>query len=286
MVVHCLVRSQKAWTLLKLLGNSVAMSTHNAELLQVLYKSKEIRRSEFMYGKNFRCSGGLELIEENSKLLNITSASKVLDVGCGTGGNTFYMAEVCGATVVGVDFSSNMLETAKERLQEYPAEVQQNVTLEYGDITKKEYPAETFDIIYSRDTILHISEKVELFTKFKSWLKPGGSVLIMDFCVGDQELSPRCLKWINDYQYNMCTVKTYGGYLESAGFTDVTATDITSKVLPFAKAELESFHSRKEEFFKEFDDEDYNYIVSHWACKIELYSKGDQVCGHVIAKKH
>lgn len=40
------------------------------------------------------------------------------------------------------------------------------VQFEVCDATKCKYAAETFDIIYSRDTILHISDKRDLFTKF------------------------------------------------------------------------------------------------------------------------
>ena len=37
---------------------------------------------------------------------------------------------------------------------------------EVCDATKVQYPAENFDVIYSRDTILHISDKKSLFTAF------------------------------------------------------------------------------------------------------------------------
>lgn len=40
------------------------------------------------------------------------------------------------------------------------------VQFEVCDATKCKYAAETFDVIYSRDTILHIDDKRDLFTKF------------------------------------------------------------------------------------------------------------------------
>ena len=40
------------------------------------------------------------------------------------------------------------------------------VQFEIADVTKRNYPAESFDVVYSRDTILHIKDKPALFAKF------------------------------------------------------------------------------------------------------------------------
>ena len=40
------------------------------------------------------------------------------------------------------------------------------VVFEITDITKAIYPEESFDVIYSRDTLLHIGDKETLFANF------------------------------------------------------------------------------------------------------------------------
>ena len=42
---------------------------------------------------------------------------KVLDIGCGTGGSAFYMAEKYGVHVLGVDLSQNMLDIGKTNIK-------------------------------------------------------------------------------------------------------------------------------------------------------------------------
>ena len=37
---------------------------------------------------------------------------------------------------------------------------------EVADATKRQFADHTFDVIYSRDTILHIKDKAQLFTTF------------------------------------------------------------------------------------------------------------------------
>lgn len=85
-------------------------------------------------------------------MLDLKPGQKVLDVGCGIGGGDFYMAETFDVDVVGIDLSVNMISFALER----SIGLQCSVEFEVADCTKKSYPDNSFDVIYSRDTILHI----------------------------------------------------------------------------------------------------------------------------------
>lgn len=40
------------------------------------------------------------------------------------------------------------------------------VRFEVADATKRTFPEDSFDVIYSRDTILHIDDKLALFKRF------------------------------------------------------------------------------------------------------------------------
>ena len=62
------------------------------------------------------------------------------------------MADKFGVEVVGIDLSVNMISLALERAIGLDCAVE----FEVADCTKKSYPDDTFDVIYSRDTILHI----------------------------------------------------------------------------------------------------------------------------------
>ena len=66
-------------------------------------------RYEKIFGKTFLCPGGVEVTAKFCARLNLQENQKVLDVGCGTGGNAFYMARNFGALVYGVDLSTNMI---------------------------------------------------------------------------------------------------------------------------------------------------------------------------------
>lgn len=67
--------------------------------------------------------------------------------------------------MISVDLSSNMTHIALERAEELGVGPDQ-VIFETADATKREYPPGSFDVIYSRDAILHIEDKLSLFKKF------------------------------------------------------------------------------------------------------------------------
>merc|ERR1712168_1743407 len=173
-----------------------------------------------------------------------------------------------GATVVGIDLSMNMLDIGRDRLSKLPAHIQEKVSLEFGDITEQTYTPGSFDVIYSRDTILHIANKQQLFSLFHSWLAPGGSLLITDYCQGDKVLSSTFLAYVKQREYNLTTVKQYGNLIEKAGFIDVQATDYTEGFIQILRRELDRFQNKKEAFLKEFAMEHYTAIVDGWTSKV------------------
>ena len=66
--------------------------------------------------------------------------------------------------VFGLDLSSNMVGIAWDRSPNFK---DLKVRFEIGDVTKHHFTEEYFDVIYSRDTILHIQDKKALFDSFQ-----------------------------------------------------------------------------------------------------------------------
>ena len=58
--------------------------------------------------------GGKYATEKLLKLLNLDDTKKVLDIGCGPGETTIYIAKKIGCQVTGLDIMPEMIEQAKE----------------------------------------------------------------------------------------------------------------------------------------------------------------------------
>ncbi|KAG0489398.1 hypothetical protein HPP92_008209 [Vanilla planifolia] len=104
---------------------------------------------------------------------------------------------------------------------------------------EKVYPVETFDVIYSRDTILHIQDKPALFRRFFKWLKPGGKI-ITDYCRRSGNSSEEFAEYIKQRGYDLHDVDSYSQMnsstahfqmLKDSGFQDVIAEDRTNQVV-------------------------------------------------------
>lgn len=247
----------------------------------VQYKPNGILRYERIFGEGYVSTGGFDTTKEFVARLDLKPGQKVLDVGCGIGGGDFYMAKDFDVDVVGIDLSINMISFALERAIGLKCAVE----FEVADCTKKIYPDNTFDVIYSRDTILHIQDKPALFRSFYKWLKPGGRVLISDYCRNAGTPSLEFAAYIKQRGYDLHDVQAYGQMLRDAGFEEVIAEDQTEQFMQVLHRELDKVGKDKDEFIHDFSEEDYNDIVNGWKAKLVRSSSGEQRWGLFIAHK-
>ncbi|XP_024919003.1 phosphoethanolamine methyltransferase isoform X2 [Cynoglossus semilaevis] len=240
------------------------------------YTKRGILCYERIFGAGYVSTGGPSTTKEFVDMLNLKPGQKVLDVGCGIGGGDFYMAKTFGVKVLGLDLSENMVEIAMERaLKENLPSVQ----FEVADATKRTFPEGSFDVIYSRDTILHIDDKLALFQRFHSWLKPGGKLLISDYCCGEKPWNPEFEAYVKKRGYILYTPSQYGKVIEEAGFRNVQATDRTEQFIQVLKTELQRAQAMKTQFIQEFSEEDYFAIVNGWSDKLKRSNSGAQRWG-------
>ncbi|CAG0888823.1 unnamed protein product [Cyprideis torosa] len=83
------------------------------------------------------------------------------------------------------------------------------------------------------------------------WLKPGGRLLITDYCKGDltREFSEEFQNYVAERQYHLLTVTEYGRLLESI-FPEVWADDRTETFLAALQKELHMFELHKASFIQ------------------------------------
>ncbi|XP_061582298.1 phosphoethanolamine methyltransferase isoform X2 [Cololabis saira] len=277
--------NQICWLLQKTVrssGSQTGFSTFQQFLDNQQYTRRGILRYEKMFGPGYVSTGGPTTTKEFVDLLNLKPGQKVLDVGCGIGGGDFYMAKTFGVEVLGLDLSDNMVGIAIERAT---TEKLPTVQFEVADATKRTFPEGSFDVIYSRDTILHIDDKLSLFKRFHSWLKPGGQLLISDYCCGEKPWTTVFEAYVKQRGYVLYTPSEYGKFIQEAGFCNVRAEDRTAQFIQVIKTELQRAEAIKDTFIEEFSDKDYFAIVNGWKEKHERSNSGDQRWGLFHATK-
>jgi ubiquinone/menaquinone biosynthesis C-methylase UbiE len=104
--------------------------------------------------------------------------SMVLDLGCGNGRNSIYLAKE-GMRVIGIDFSLGLIKIAKNKLEW--KEILSHVNLLQGDIASLPLKNEYVDSVLYIATIHHLpdpEERLKSLCEVKRCLKPGGKALV------------------------------------------------------------------------------------------------------------
>lgn len=124
------------------------------------------------------------LIINLAKLLQLSKDCQILDVGCGMGGSSIYLAEHYNASVTGITLSTKQVVIATEtaaqkKLKQVEFKIEDALTL-------SSFKDESFDVIWSLESCEQFFDK-ELFIKqaYRK-LKPGGKLLLATWC-SDQE---------------------------------------------------------------------------------------------------
>ena len=105
--------------------------------------------------------------------MSVDEKSRVLEIGCGEGGNLLPFLDL-GCQVVGIDLSESRIALSEKFLENHPN--RKNLRLIVDDIYNVDYLENKFDLILLRDVIEHIP-KQELFMHFvKRFLMPAGKI--------------------------------------------------------------------------------------------------------------
>ncbi len=112
--------------------------------------------------------------------LGLPRDSRGLDVGCGVGLYTVWLADVVGPQggVVGIEPSAERVEAARALVgHSYPA-----TRLEFrpGDATALPFLDAAFDWIWCGDVLHHVQETGRALSEFRRVLRPGGRVIVKE----------------------------------------------------------------------------------------------------------
>lgn len=92
----------------------------------------------------------------------IKDGDKVLDIGCANGYSAFEQLKKHDIEICGVDYAENMIESALQIKEKSFSD--KKISFKTGDIRKIEYPAETFDVVYTTRVLINLPNWEEQIT--------------------------------------------------------------------------------------------------------------------------
>jgi tocopherol O-methyltransferase len=110
----------------------------------------------------------------------LNQTSQILDVGCGIGGSTLYLAEKFGASATGITLSPVQANRATERAE--AAGLADRTQFQVADALAMPFPDASFDLVWSLESGEHMPDKQQFLQECHRVLKPGGTFLMATWC--------------------------------------------------------------------------------------------------------
>ena len=166
--------------------------------------------------------GGLEATGELIDACHIDKASYVLDVGCGVGMTTCYLAQEYGCRVVGVDVSETMVKRSKERAKR--KNVADKVEFRIGNAQALPFKDGVFDAVVCESVVAFPKDKQKVVSEYARVARPGGYVG-MNEVTWVETPPPELVDYLSFAlgQAKFLTPNGWRGVLEKAGLTDMVA---------------------------------------------------------------
>lgn len=204
-----------------------------------IYSFDVVTGLELGWGEGWLSPGGKHDVTELVAKENVAGKT-VLDIGAGTGGPALLLVEAFGAGhVTGIDVEQLVVKRAKALAAARGLEGQ----MDFRCVLPGKLPFQdaSFDLIFSKDAFVHISDKAQLCTEMFRVLVPGGVCLFSDWCCGMPPYSQEMMQFLNNgMNFTMATIEENRRGLEVAGFQKLTATDRNEW---FAKLAAQEFNT-------------------------------------------
>ncbi|MEA5583116.1 methyltransferase domain-containing protein [Nodularia harveyana UHCC-0300] len=138
--------------------------------------------------KKERRRAQIDLIEEVLKWGEVETAENILDVGCGIGGSSLYLAARLNAKATGITLSPVQAARATERAQD--AGLSARTQFQVADAQAMPFPDDSFDLVWSLESGEHMPDKTKFLQECYRVLKPGGKLMVVTWCHRPTDIAP------------------------------------------------------------------------------------------------
>lgn len=198
--------------------------------------------------KKERRQAQIDLIEELLAWAGVQQAAQILDVGCGIGGSSLYLAKKFNAKVTGITLSPVQANRAIARSQ--AAGLADRTSFQVADALAMPFADNSFDLVWTLESGEHMPDKQQFLRECYRVLKPGGTLLMATWC--NRPTAPPNLPLTDDEQKHLediyrvyclpyvVSLPEYEAIAQSLSFQSIRTADWSAAVAPFWNVVIDS----------------------------------------------
>jgi MPBQ/MSBQ methyltransferase len=154
-------------------GEHIHLGWYSPQDMAAGYKNKNFIQAKYDFIDRMLAFSGVNALA--------TPPKKVLDVGCGIGGTSRYLAKALGAgsTVTGITLSPNQAARANALAAEQGVG---NAQFQVMDALGMAFPDNSFDMVWACESGEHMPDKQKYVEEMARVLKPGGVMVVATWC--------------------------------------------------------------------------------------------------------
>ncbi len=251
------------------------------------YDDAAIRFLETLWGDGFLSPGGPEEVEEIVRGIAF-EGREVLDIGCGSGGITVLLAKTKPLSrITGFDVEATVIENAVRRASR--DELSDKAEFVLGAPGPLPFADEAFDVVFSKDALIHVPDKDALFADIFRMLRPGGVFAASDWLIGhDGPPSQQMRDYIaaEGLSFAMASPTRYRVAMESAGFVDIATRSRNEWYAKRAREELALMAGPlNAELCRVVGKAYVDKNIKTWTMMLKVLESGEHCPTHLYARK-
>jgi tocopherol O-methyltransferase len=193
----------------------------------------------------------IDLIEELLQWGRVQQAENILDVGCGIGGSSLYLAEKFNAAATGITLSPVQAQRAGERAVEFG--LQDRTNFQVADALNMPFEDNSFDLVWSLESGEHMPDKQKFLQECYRVLKPGGKLILVTWChrpIDESPLSADEKKHLEQIYEVYClpyviSLPEYEAIARQLPLQNISTADWSEAVAPFWNVVIDSAFTPK-----------------------------------------
>ena len=251
------------------------------------YDETAIRFLEALWGEGYLSPGGPDEVRKVVEGVDLAGRD-ALDSGCGSGGITLFLAkEYPLRHITGFDVEQPVIDAATRRAE--AAGLSERVSFVRGAPGPLPFADASFDLVFSKDAMIHVADKESLFADIFRILRPGGVLAASDWLTshdGEPSQAMRAYLAAEGLSFGMASSRRYEQAMRNAGFEEVTTLSRNAWYREVARGELARLKGPEYERIAAMVGKRYvDKNIRTWTAMQVVLDSGEHCPTHLRARK-